>query len=104
MPGSSSTRVITGLDWRVNRVDVTAEQAHDYLADLPRRAAEHAIRERVAKVRCPVHRKGARLVAARGPGNELEFGVLVCCPELEMHLGSALNYRSGPGLGRIDVN
>jgi hypothetical protein len=76
---------------------VSPREARRFIDELPRRVAEAGIRERVKRVRCPVHGGGARLTPAAGPRGELHFGLSACCSELEELVALALRYRPGHG-------
>jgi len=104
MPDRNTARAVVDLAWRVNRIELTGEEANRYLAELPRRVVELSIRERIARVRCPVHMKRARLLVACGPNGELEFGVSACCSQLEKHVGLVLKYRPGSGEASFGLN
>ena len=93
MSESQNPKPVLDLEWRINSVRVSPQEARRFIDELPRRAAEAGIRERVKRVRCPVHGGLARLTAAAGPTGELQFGIAACCSELEELLTMALRYR-----------
>jgi hypothetical protein len=89
---SRDPRTLLETNWALNRVQVSHAQAESYLSELPRRAREAAVRERAARLRCPVHRRPAKLTPVRGVDGSLSFAVDACCERLEQLLALALDY------------
>jgi hypothetical protein len=104
MPDSREPPVVIDLAWRVNRIDFSREDAHRYLDALPRRALEASIRERAARVRCPVHGQRVKLSPAVGASGDLHFAVGACCQELEALVARQLGYRPAEGKARPERN
>lgn len=97
MPEPRKAHAVLDLEWRINSTSMSAQEARRFIDELPRRAAEAGIRERVKRVRCPIHGGRARLTPAAGPRGELHFGLSTCCSELEELVALALRYRPGHG-------
>lgn len=90
--------------WLLNEQVLSHGEMQSYLADLPARASEATIRQRVEQLRCPYHRRAARLIAGRGPGGQLVFAVQTCCADFNELIGWRLRYESPPEAGGASHN
>lgn len=104
MPDRRNARAVLDLEWRVNRIELTAEQARRYLTELPRRAFELAVRRRIGRIRCPIHKRPPVLIVARGADGESQFALSTCCSALDRQLDLLLGRGRQRDEGFPDLN